>query len=77
MTHDLTLRLLEAGQVKIQKVVVTDLRDNVYYASVWIIAGDQIHEVDSRPSDAIALAVQGGTPIFVTPELPPACCGWK
>jgi bifunctional DNase/RNase len=69
MTHDLTLRLLEAWQVKIQKVVVTDLRDNVYYASVWIIAGDQIHEVDSRPSDAIALAAQGGTPIFVTPEL--------
>jgi bifunctional DNase/RNase len=69
MTHDLTLRLLEAGQVKIQKMVVTDLRDNVYYASVWIVADNHIHEVDARPSDAIALAVQGGTPIFVTPEL--------
>ena len=39
MTCDLTLRLLEASQVKIQKVAVTALRDNVYYASRWIQAG--------------------------------------
>jgi bifunctional DNase/RNase len=67
-TYDLTLRLLEAGQVKIQKVVVTSLRDNVYYASMWVSARDQIHQIDSRPSDAIALALQGSIPIFVTPE---------
>ena len=41
MTCDLTLRLLEASQVKIQKVAVTALRDNVYYASIWIQAGGQ------------------------------------
>lgn len=68
MTCDLTLRLLEASQVKIQKVAVTALRDNVYYASIWIQAGGQTHEIDARPSDAITLALLRNGPIFVTSE---------
>jgi RNA polymerase sigma factor (sigma-70 family) len=68
MTCDLTLRLLEASQVKIQKVAVTALRDNVYYASIWIQAGGQTHEIDARPSDAITLALLRNVPIFVTSE---------
>jgi bifunctional DNase/RNase len=67
-TYDLTLRLLEAGQVKIQKVAVTALRDNVYYASMWIQTGGQTQEIDARPSDAITLALLGNVPIFVTSE---------
>jgi RNA polymerase sigma factor (sigma-70 family) len=68
MTYGLTLQLLEAGQVKIQKVAVTALRDNVYYASMWIQAGGQTHEIDARPSDAITLALLGNVSIFVLSE---------
>jgi bifunctional DNase/RNase len=67
-TFDLTIRLLEAGQVTIQKVAVTALRDNVYFASMWVEAGGQTHEIDARPSDAITLALHQNTPIFVTAE---------
>jgi bifunctional DNase/RNase/predicted DNA-binding protein (UPF0251 family) len=67
-TYDLTIRLLEAGQVKIQKIAVTALRDNVFYASMSIQAAGEIHEIDARPSDAIALALQQNVPIFVTSE---------
>jgi hypothetical protein len=59
---------LEAGQVKIQKIAVTALRDNVFYASMSIQAAGEIHEIDARPSDAIALALQQNVPIFVTSE---------
>jgi RNA polymerase sigma factor (sigma-70 family) len=65
---DLTVNLLQAGRVKLQKVAVTALRNNVYYASVWIDAAGQTHEIDARPSDAITLALQLNAPIFVNAE---------
>jgi bifunctional DNase/RNase len=65
---DLTVKLLQAGQVKLQKVAVTALRDNVYYASMWIDATGQTHEIDARPSDAITLALHLNAPIFVKAE---------
>lgn len=54
--------------MKIQKVAVRALRDNVYYASIWIQAGGQTHEIDARPSDAITLALLRNGSIFVTSE---------
>jgi bifunctional DNase/RNase len=67
-TFDLTTRLLALGNTKLEKVAVTALRGNVYIATMWINANGQAHEVDARPSDAIALALQANAPIFIAPE---------
>jgi len=67
-TFDLTANLLRAGNIQIEKVAVTALRDRTYFATMWIRAGGTVHEVDARPSDAIALALRADVPIFVTPE---------
>ena len=65
MTHDLLGSVIEAMGGRLQKIVVTDLKDHTFYASLVIDRnGDEIL-VDARPSDAIALAVAGNTPIFV------------
>jgi bifunctional DNase/RNase len=68
MTFDLTVNLLTAGNVQIEKVAVTALRGKTYFATMWIRANGSVHEVDARPSDAIALALHADAPIFVTPE---------
>jgi len=67
-TFDLTTRLLSLGNTKLEKVAVTALRGNVYFATMWVSANGQVHEVDARPSDAIALALQADAPIFIAPE---------
>jgi uncharacterized protein len=67
-TFDLTTRLLALGNTKLEKVAVTALRDNTYFATMWINANGEVHEVDARPSDAIALALQADAPIFIAPE---------
>lgn len=67
MTHDLMKSILEEVGVRMVKVVIGELRDNTYYARIVLDrSGDRV-EVDSRPSDAIALAVRCGQPIFVSP----------
>ena len=65
MTHDLLASVIEAMGGKLAKVVVTDLKEHTFYATLVIERnGDQVR-VDARPSDAIALAVAGNTPIYV------------
>jgi len=66
---DLTARLLEVGEMKIEKVAVIALRGITYIATMWINAQGKISEVDARPSDAITLALRAGSPIFVTSEV--------
>ena len=65
---DLTARLLEVGEMKIEKVAVIALRGITFIATMWINAKGKTSEVDARPSDAITLALRAGAPIFVTPE---------
>jgi RNA polymerase sigma factor (sigma-70 family) len=67
-TFDLTTRLLALGNTKLEKVAVTALRDKTYFATMWINAKGKVHEVDARPSDAIALALLANAPIFIAPE---------
>lgn len=67
-TFDLTTRLLALGNTKLEKVAVTALRGKVYFATMWLNASGKVHEVDARPSDAIALALQAEAPIFIAPE---------
>lgn len=68
MTFDLMANLLRVGNVQIEKVAVTALREGTYFAAIWIRANGAVHEVDARPSDAITLALNADAPIFVTPE---------
>ncbi|MFL5870117.1 MAG: bifunctional nuclease family protein [Solirubrobacterales bacterium] len=69
MTHDLLNDMLEQLEAKCERVSVTELRDNTFYASITIsINGSEI-EIDSRPSDAIALAVRCQAPIFAADDV--------
>ena len=65
MTHDLMKQLLEAVDARVSKIVVTDLRENTFYAVIHLRVGTRDLTVDSRPSDAIALALRVEAPIFV------------
>jgi bifunctional DNase/RNase len=65
ITHDLTLNIIDNFGAQIERVVVTELKNNTYYAIVQIRRKMKIYEIDSRPSDAIALAVRNDIPIFV------------
>jgi uncharacterized protein len=69
MTHDLIKGLLNHLDVKVTKIVVTELKDNTFYALIFLNAGGKVITVDSRPSDAIALALRTDSPIFVTEEV--------
>ncbi|HEY7653730.1 MAG TPA: bifunctional nuclease family protein [Methylomirabilota bacterium] len=64
LTHDLFLTLFGRLKVSVTKVVITDLRDNTYYATVYLAADGAPMELDSRPSDAIALAIRAKVPVF-------------
>ena len=60
---------LDAADAKVISVVVTDLKENTYYAKVHLSYEDSEYSVDSRPSDAIALALRAKAPIFVTDDV--------
>lgn len=65
MTHDLFKNLLDTLNVTISKVEVSDLKDNTFYAQIYFSLDKQSYNIDARPSDAIALALRAGCPIFV------------
>lgn len=69
LTHDLVKNLLETIEVKINRVVVNDLRENTYYALISLKGNGSQSEIDARPSDAIALALRMKAPIFVAEEV--------
>lgn len=66
MTHDLLRNMLHELGVKLEKVEVTDLRDNTFFSIIYLNVEGELLEVDSRPSDAIALALRTESPIFVS-----------
>ncbi len=69
MTHDLLRNLLVGLETTVRKVVVTELRDDTFYAVIWLDRGGEIISIDSRPSDALALALRMDCPIFVEEEV--------
>lgn len=73
MTHDLMTNILKALGVKVEKVLISDLRDGTYYAVIQLIIGSKRFEIDARPSDAMALAVRGEAPIFVGEKVLKKC----
>jgi bifunctional DNase/RNase len=69
ITHDLTLNIIETFGAQMERVIVTELKNNTYYAIVQLRRKMKIFDLDSRPSDAIALAVRNNIPIFVAEEV--------
>jgi hypothetical protein len=65
MTHDLIRTLLHGLETNVRKVVVSELRDDTFYALIWLEKDGEVITVDSRPSDALALALRLDCPIFV------------
>ncbi len=71
LTHDLLLSSVLALGAKVDKIVITDLTDDVYYAEICLVQGEKILRIDARPSDAIALALRSAASIFVEDTIVP------
>ena len=69
MTHDLLKNLLTSLEAQVNKVVVSDLRDDTFFAVIWLERNGSVISIDSRPSDALALALRVDCPIYVDEEV--------
>ncbi len=69
MTHDLLDRVIQTLGAKIERIIVNDLRNHTFYARIVLSMNGKIVEVDSRPSDAIALGAATNAPIFVSEQV--------
>jgi hypothetical protein len=65
LTHDLLKTAVESLGAKVVRVAVTDLKDNTFFAKIYIQRGNEVFAIDARPSDSIALAIRTHSPIFV------------
>lgn len=65
MTHDLTKNLIHAMNGELDRVVITELKDDTFFAVLWLTHDGETLTVDARPSDAIALALRADCPIYV------------
>lgn len=73
LTHDLLANILKDVGAKVEKIVISDLKENAYYAVITIKQNGKTHEIDSRPSDAMALAVRTNSPIFIDEKVLDLC----
>ena len=69
MTHDLLKNVIDGLEARIDRVVITDLRENTFFATIHLETGSKPLQIDARPSDAMALALRAGVPIFVDQEV--------
>ena len=69
MTHDLIKNCFDYLAIKVERIEVCDLKNNTYYALIYIRNGEQVNPIDARPSDAIAIALRTKAPIFVSEEV--------
>lgn len=69
MTHDLIRDVFDELAVDVERVVVTELRDKTFFAELHLRHGGEAHVVSSRPSDAIAIAVRTGTPVYAEDQV--------
>ena len=65
LTHDLMQNALDELGVKVQRIVITDLKDSTYFAELTLSHGERVFTLDARPSDAIGIALRSEAPIFV------------
>ena len=69
LTHDLLVDLVKSVGGSIEHILVSDLQNETFYARIVFRVGDQLHEIDSRPSDAMAVAVRAEVPIYVSDQV--------
>jgi bifunctional DNase/RNase len=69
MTYDLIRTIISEMGGNVERVVINDLKDSTYYAEIYIVQGNNTLVIDSRPSDAINIALRFGAPIFVAQEV--------
>ena len=69
LTHDLIVSIFDRLEIEIARVVISDLIDNTFYASLYLLQNGKEFHVDSRPSDAIAVAIRIGAPVFVEEDV--------
>ncbi|MBI3450469.1 MAG: bifunctional nuclease family protein [Acidobacteria bacterium] len=69
MTHDLLRSVLASLDATVEKIVITELKDNTFYALIHLVHDGKALTVDSRPSDAIAVALRASAPIFVEEDV--------
>jgi bifunctional DNase/RNase len=69
MTHDLTRNLIRHLNAQLERVVISELKDETFYAVLWLRQDNETVFIDARPSDAIALALRADCPIFVAEQV--------
>jgi bifunctional DNase/RNase len=69
LTHDLIVSIFDRLEIEVARVVVSDLIENTFYASLYLLHGNKEFHIDSRPSDAIAVAIRVSAPIFVQEDV--------
>ncbi len=69
MTHDLARNLIQGLNATVDRVVVTELRNDTFFAVIWMRQGNELVTIDARPSDALALALRCDCPIYVSEEV--------
>lgn len=69
VTHDLMKNIFDKLDFKLSRIEVTDLKDNTFYANIYLQNNGKEHVFDARPSDAIAVAIRTGAPIYVSKEV--------
>jgi hypothetical protein len=69
ITHDLTRNLIRHLNAKLERVIITELKDDTFLAALWLRQGNEPMVIDARPSDAIALALRADCPIYVTDQV--------
>ncbi|GAN31692.1 MAG: bifunctional nuclease family protein [Candidatus Brocadia sp. AMX2] len=74
LTHDLISNIIEGLNAGVVRIIISDLRNNTFYAKIILQQNASMVEIDSRPSDAIALAMQKNTPIFVAKKVLEEVC---
>src|SRR5512135_2045293 len=68
-THDLIVSIFDRLEIEIARVVISDLIENTFYASLYLLQNSKEFHIDSRPSDAIAIAIRIGAPVFVEEDV--------
>ena len=69
MTHDLTRNLIQNLNARLERIVINELKDDTFFATLWVTQGDEMLTIDARPSDAIALALRSDCPIYVSEQV--------
>lgn len=69
LTHDLAMNMLQELGARVERVVITELKDSTYFAELVVTVGEKACIFDSRPSDAIAMALRASAPIYVTQQV--------